>query len=268
LEAAGILLQGFRDKAMSEDVKDYSSRNDRVYRECIGVVETEGKDDPRKLLLVQVRVYGVFDNVPVKDLPWAQYKLPVGARANDGSVTPVKKGDIVYVSFPFNGDTRRPVITGSVHYAPDSVPNLPHETFAGPDAYQHQRTGEEPEQPAHAYGEDAVATQNGIMIAVNKDGSFNVVQKGTGTEVTFTKDGDLVVHVSGSIFRSATGDSKSVIDGAEKILIMGEQETIAQGGITHDGGTGATKGVVQGDCIDPFTGKPHPHISSNVKASV
>jgi len=92
---------------MSEDVKDYSSRNDRVYRECIGVVETEGKDDPRKLLLVQVRVYGVFDNVPVKDLPWAQYKLPVGARANDGSVTPVKKGDIVYVSFPFKAGNHR-----------------------------------------------------------------------------------------------------------------------------------------------------------------
>jgi len=245
---------------MSGDMRDHGKRNDRIYRECVGIVETEGKDDPKKLLLVQVRVYGIFDNTPVKDLPWAEYKLPIGARPNDGSFVPVKKGDLVWVDFPYMGDSRRPRITGSVHYAPENVPSLPHETFAGPDAYVHARTGDEPAQPAHVYGEDAVTTLHGVMIAVNKDGSYNVVQKATGTEFTITKDGDMIFHVEGDVYRSASG--------LEDVRITGAQTTTAMEGIDHDGGTGDPKGNVNGYCLCCWSGQPHPMVSSNVKSTL
>ncbi len=51
----------------------------------------EDVNDPTGQMLVRVRVYGVFaDNVAVDDLPWAEYKLPVGSRANNGFFVPVK----------------------------------------------------------------------------------------------------------------------------------------------------------------------------------
>lgn len=40
------------------------------------------------------------------------------------------------------------------------------------------------------------------------------------------------------------------------------------GNVTIDGGgSGATKGCVQGDCICAYTGQPHPMVSATVKAS-
>lgn len=242
--------------------------SNKVYGEKIAVVESTA--DPKLWYRVQVRVYTVFTaNVATSDLPWAEIKLEVGARPNGGHAMPLKKGDLVWVDFPYDGDTRRPRITGSVHYCPDNHPNIPHEAWAGSESFQHKRTGEEPAQADHAYYEDEVSTQHGITIERNKDGSYCVYQRTSGTELTITKDGHMILHVEGDIYRSTTkGDSKATIDGKEQIFISKKQETTAMGGIDHDGGSGGVKGNVQGDCICPYTRKPHAMISSNVKSSL
>lgn len=52
-----------------------------------------------------------------------------------------------------------------------------------------------------------------------------------------------------------------------EVHAAGKTTWISDKTIEHDGGSGSVKGVVQGDCICPYTRKPHPMISSNVKAS-
>lgn len=44
--------------------------------------------------------------------------------------------------------------------------------------------------------------------------------------------------------------------------------TVTATGIDLDGGPGGEKGVVQGDCICAYTGKPHPNVSGTVKSSL
>ena len=57
------------------------------------------------------------------------------------------------------------------------------------------------------------------------------------------------------------------VQGDVDILATGKTTWVSDGTIEHDGGSGSVKGIVQGDCICPYTGKPHVMISSNVKAS-
>lgn len=63
------------------------------------------------------------------------------------------------------------------------------------------------------------------------------------------------------------GDIEVLATGKADVTIQGKTTWISNGTIDHDGGSGSVKGVVQGDCICPYTRKPHPMISSNVNAS-
>lgn len=172
--------------------------------EYIGKVESV--TDPKKLLRVQVRVYSVFtDDVPVADLPWAEYRLPVGSRFNDGFFIPADVGDLVWVKFPYGGDTRRPVIIGSAHYAPSGKPNFPHESWAGPNVFTHKRQGWEPTPASHNYHEDVVFTQHGSTIELRKDKSIAIIQRGTGSEIYLHPDGSIVIHGEKTLSLSSTG---------------------------------------------------------------
>ena len=75
----------------------------------IGVVEE--CEDPKKLGRVKVRVFDVFDDVPVEDLPWSNpWKDLVG---NEFSIP--EKGKVVTVVFE-NGDPNSPEFISSDHY--------------------------------------------------------------------------------------------------------------------------------------------------------
>ena len=202
--------------------------------EFVGKVENTG--DPKGLLRVQVRVFPFFEGVPVSTLPWAEYKLPVGARAGEGVFTPVKEGDWVWVDFPYRGDTRRPRITGSVHFCPGEAPNLPHDAWEGPNAYSHQRIAGEPFPANPEYHDGAIVLdENGALIEITRDSSVRVTQKGTGAALEVTPDGKVVIY------------------GPNKVLI--------------NGGAGELKGIVQGHCICPFTNQPHIMVSETVEGS-
>lgn len=163
--------------------------------------------DPQNLLRVRVRVKDLFDDADEADLPWSTYKLPVGSRAGNGFFTPVKPGDLVWVDFPFGGDTRQPRITGSVHYCPAGAPNFPKEAYQGGGATRVRETWEPAPSP-ETYHEDAVWTQNGIMISPRNDGSFTIHQQGTGTEIYIHPDGQIVIHSASKLSLSSAGDMR------------------------------------------------------------
>jgi len=248
------------------DERPKGQQQNKFFGDYIGLVESV--DDPDKMMRVQVRVFGVFtDKVPTKDLPWAEYLLPVGSRANDGCFTPVSVGDHVWVRFPYQGDSRRPMIVGSVHYAPGKVPNFPHESFAGSEKLVHKKTGEESAPGAAEYHKNVVYTQNGTTVELNADHSIVVTQRATGTSIRVSADGDITLHSEKSLFLSSIENLRGVIEGNAKVSVTGKTELTSMGKIDIDGGSGDLSGVVTQLCICPFTGLPHSDFSLDVKAS-
>lgn len=81
-----------------------------------------------------------------------------------------------------------------------------------------------------------------------------------GTVLQYDRAGHkLLADVQGEIEVKATGDCNAEIQGKTVLKSMGTIEL--------DGGSGAVKGLVQGDCLCAYTASPHPHISATVKGS-
>ena len=267
---------------MNLEPSQVSTNQGKYFGEYIGCVECI--DDPDKMMRVQVRdMVHHTAKVPTKDLPWAEYKLPVGARVNDGFFVPVDIGDWVWIDYPYSGDPRRPRITGSVHHAPGKIPNLPHESFAGSEKLAHKTTGEEPVPAPANYHKDLVYTQHGVTIEVNEDKSIAITQRATGTAIRVSPQGDITLHGEKNIFMSAIENLKVIVEGNAKVDVSGNTDITTRGactiialetvtvkgdaGVNIDGGSGDLSGVVTKDCICPFLGKPHSDFSANVKAS-
>ena len=191
----------------------------------------EDVEHPDKLMLAKVRILGEWEGVNVADLPWAEYKLSVGARANDGDFKPVQKGDLVWCEFD-RGDSRYPIITGSCFYAPDGVPNLPHESFNGDKAYQHKRTDKQPKPPAAQYHKDRVSTQFNFLVEQTAAGALRATHKPTGTAIEITQDGQIVLHAENDSFESTThnklleADLEVKVIGKKQISITSEEANV------------------------------------------
>ncbi len=193
------------------------------------VSEVVSVDDPKRMMRVQVRVYDIFDGVPVADLPWATYRLPLGVRPSNGGFIPVKVGDLVWVDFPFNGDTRRPRITGGVHYAPDGNPNMPPEAWAGPGQFDHKRTPDEPKPEAPGYHEDIVFQQNGVLVQLTKSGAARITNQTSGTAAEITPDGDVIIHCEKNCYQSIQGNYLVDVKGNYSLRVDGEMNLESEG---------------------------------------
>ena len=227
------------------------------------VAQVIATDDPKQLLRVRVRVFPLFEGIRDTDLPWAEYKLPIGARPGQGIFNPVKAGDWVWVDFPYAGDTRRPRITGSVHFCPGEEPNLSHESWDGPNRFSHQRNGNEPEPTPPDYHDDSIILdENGALLEVRADGSICATQKASGSAIEIAADGSITVHSESEVNISSVGDTNIIVDGKAKVTATGTIE------FDGAGGSGTIDGVVQGNCICPLTGTPHIMKSSTTKASL
>jgi uncharacterized protein involved in type VI secretion and phage assembly len=190
-----------------------------------GIVEDI--EDPDKLVRARVRVFELFsDTIPVEDLPWAIYRLPVGARPNEGGFIPCQVGDYVTIEFLY-GDPRRPVITGSLHYCPEGKPNLPHEAWGGEDVVEHKRVGDEttPGEPEYPYHH--VLTQHGITVEIYKEKTFCITHRETGSAVSVDKDGNIIIHSEANLWQSAQENERIIIEGESKVEIgKSREETI------------------------------------------
>lgn len=193
------------------------------------VAEVVSVDDPERLYRARVRIPDLFGDVPAADLPWATYRLPIGARPNDGPAAPVRQGDLVWVDFPHGGDTRRPRITGSVHHMPGKEPSIPHDAWQGGGALQHKRTEEQPAPDVPGYHEDVVYRQHGVVIQITKNGAFRVTQASSGTAVEISPDGAVVIHGEKDIFMSAEGNCLVDIKGDYELRVGGNMKQSAEG---------------------------------------
>lgn len=221
--------------------------------EYIGIVESI--DDPERLMRVQVRVKGVFsDDVPKQDLPWATYKLPIGFRPNDGMFTPVDVGDYVWVDFPFGSDTRRPRITGSVHFCPESAPNFPGDAWEGDGGPEPKRTGDEPDagEPPK-YHTACVYKQHGIQTEIREDGTLRITQCETGTNVEITPNGAVIIHGVSDLYITTEANRFDQVAGDEKRDITGNED-VAIGGDASDTVMGDKSEHVQGSVMRESTG--------------
>ncbi|MDC5753607.1 phage baseplate assembly protein V [Vibrio europaeus] len=254
---------------------------------------------PKGWHMAKIRLLGYWDDLPEGGLPWAEYMLSLGARKDEGDMMPTQPGDLVWVSFE-EGDSRRPIIEGSVYSVDGKATGkslLPQDAWE--QTYSHKRTAKQPAAPQHAYG-DKVLDQLGFLFQLTMSGEYCITHKATGTSRHINSLGDLVDHVENNQFNSTTGDrideikkslqvlvdmnyiakilkdskieiggdSNRTVEGKDVIAITGARtvsaKTIAETAdlITLNGGTG----VVTGECICPFTGKPHADVSSTVKA--
>ena len=248
-------------------------------------------EDPESLMRVRVRVIPFFEGVEQPKLPWAEYRLPPGFRAGEGAFYPVKVGDWVWVDFPHGGDTRRPRITGSMHFCPGGTPNFPGDAWG--ESFAHQRTGDEPVPTAPAYHDGSIVVdQNGVMLEIAADGAIRATHKASGSAIEITADGHITIHGEGQINVSAADNVKVICQANVNIEATGPVDVQAQdvvnvacqgaatvtsqdkvtvtgmAGVDIDGGPGGPQGVVQGSCICPLTGAPHVMRSATVKASL
>ena len=231
-------------------IKSYS---DQYIGEVVSVA------DPQKQCRVKVRVYDVFDGVPVNDLPWATFNLPLGSRKGEGLVAPVQVGDIVRVRFD-NGDSRQPVIVGAAQAMPDGVPNLPPDAFQGAGGYEHKRTPDQPPAEAAPYYEDVVYSQNRALIQLTRSGTIRITQMDSGSAIEIKANGDMIIHCEGNCFMSVqgktleeyNGDLEQRIKGNFKQTIDGSMQQVSKGDAAYGSSQGglalsaATKSTMSG----------------------
>ena len=193
------------------------------------VSEVVSVEDPKKWGRAQVRVSQLFDGVNAADLPWATFKQALGTRPNEGGHVPVQVGDLVWVDFPFGGDTRRPRIVGGVHFCPDSIPNLPHELWAGPDVVQHKRTEPEVMPDAPIYYRDVIFKQHGVLFEIIKaTGAARLTQIASGSAVEIDAKGNVTAHSENNLYASAVNDA-SVKVGKDAVVEVGKTATVTAG---------------------------------------
>ena len=72
----------------------------------------------------------------------------------------------------------------------------------------------------------------------------------------------------GAILKTTNSSSKVVISPSGIAMTTTGSATIDASGIGLKGGSGAQRGVVQGNCVCAFTGAPHPQISASVTATI
>jgi len=220
--------------------------------------------DPKNWMRVQVKILGLFDGVADKDCPWATYHLPVGFRANDGDFTPCDAGDMVWVEFPYSThgrpDTRRPMITGSVHFCPDGTPNFPHESFGGVDKLTHTRPPELPAAVTVGVHEGKVYTQHGTTIESLEGGTWRVVNRATGAFIEIRPDGSMAAHTVANDDKVVGGNDTKTIKGNRGLKVAGDQAENVTGNDAKTVG-GNLSETVSGNSTETVTG------SKNVTAA-
>lgn len=157
--------------------------------------------DPKKGLRIQVEIDPIFTGVSTDKLPYVTYKLPFGCRANDGVFMPLQVGDKVWCDFPFDGDTRRPRVTGVVHEFPDDKPKAPDDAWNGDGKVDDDAT----------YHEDFVWKQHNVISKVRKNGEVLIQQIQTGTNIRIETDGSISITTSKAQTEKGDKVEKSIL---------------------------------------------------------
>lgn len=188
---------------------------------------------PANLMMAKVRVDALWHGVPDAACPWAEYGLQIG-----GSFAPCKVGDLVWVDFPYEGDSRRPRITGACQDALGGEPNVPPESWGGGDAYQPPEFDGAPQLRELTPTEDYVYNRNGLLEIRTGGGGWSVTHIDTDTTMGMNESGQIYIISSQNVFvQGATG--VKVKSGADlELEAEGNVKITASGGNVEVAGKG------------------------------
>ena len=171
------------------------------------------KDDPLKIGRARVRIFGVYDEIDEKDLPWAQIVVPVTHAVNEklGQVTGLLVGTQVFGIFLDGQSSQLPLIVGSIptegddnEKAEENYPyNKVYETESGHYKEYDDTEGNTRIREQHASGTYTEMEHDGSMrTEVQKDQYIRV--KG---DVKIIGDKDANVTIEGNCNITVTGDA-------------------------------------------------------------
>lgn len=173
------------------------------------VVDT---NDPLGKGRVRVRVFGVYDDLTVDNIPWAEYADPLmgGGIDSGGSFIP-DEGDKVWVFFEA-GDHRQPV-----YFA--GAPSMKDSPLAISEGYPKNRM---------------FKTKAGHMISLSdEDGNetIRIVHK-SGTYTEYQPDGSIKEVVVGNLNREVKGNLSETVLGSRTLNVVGNSDINIQGDLS------------------------------------
>ncbi|MFA1646551.1 MAG: baseplate protein [Enterobacteriaceae bacterium] len=194
--------------------------------------------DPSGSMKAQVKVFGMMEGIPDEALPWAEFLLPIGYK-----YTPVNKGDLVWVDFPYGGDTRRPRIIGAaMDWQADpndpgskkGQPNVAPEIGGKGNAYQPPTVTGQPAGPVittanNTKARDEVISRNGILEVRSIGGGYSITNMAKHATIGFNEAGDIIISTSAGVFIHSDGDT-TVDSGAAMHFKSAGEMTFEAGG--------------------------------------
>lgn len=149
----------------------------------------------------QVRVLADWDEMGDAALPWAEYLLPV-----DRAFVPTKAGDLVWVEFPYDGDSRRPMIVGAAQDWAGGVPNVPPEASGVGAQFEPPEKNGAPPAPIKTPTADMVMNRDGVLIMRTAGGGYSITRTADGTTIGFNEGGAVNIMSEGVTYINATGN--------------------------------------------------------------
>ncbi|HAV1601624.1 TPA: baseplate protein [Enterobacter hormaechei subsp. xiangfangensis] len=168
---------------------------------------------PDGLMMCQVKLVTLWDGIPEEALPWAEYQLPIGA-----AFVPAKTGDLVWVEFPQDGDSRFPLITGACMVAPKGTPNVPPESSGKGKPFQQAQVSGAPALPVISPTADTVGRRNGLIEQRSKGGAIMFTHEKSGSRFGFNDEGEVFIYAAKNLhfYSGGTITMESVGDYTQK----------------------------------------------------
>ena len=172
---------------------------------------------PDNKMKAQVRVISEWDEMPDAALPWAEYLVPL-----DRAFVPTKVGDLVWVEFPYDGDSRRPMIVGGANDWSGGVPNVPPEASGVGSQFQPPAKEGRPTEPAMTPTADMVMNRDGILIKRTQNGAYSITRTSDGTSIGFNDAGSAFIISQADTYLNAAGNITILTDGNATMRATGK----------------------------------------------